>query len=332
MPTDRFYRLAFFAAWSTGIIACGDDAAALDETDTVDSGFTNDGDSTAGTSVDDTGGTTSGGAVETFGEGDVRGILTFAFYPDDPVTRTDLVGLAGAWRPESLGFDEVDDFFGVYALQTTFPPPPSGDDELVQNAVPTPFDWGRPDDWLRAGNGMKLVSGDTEALACLLMVGGEYPVYVASHSMLHPEGCQPDVASWLPDTAYDIVLYGGDLFETNVLYEQVHTPPAFDVSAPDIGHFNLHVPLGEPLQVAWTDNGNPGNRVVIRMSDMFGRMFTVNAVDDGSYAIAAAAMAELAPGPVTLTIAREQIDLVPFTEGVVKVVTRYEHWGYLELR
>jgi hypothetical protein len=164
------------------------------------------------------------------------------------------------------------------------------------------------------------------------MVGGDYPIYVASHSSLQAETCRPDVSTWRPDTAYDIVLYGGELFETNLLHEQVHTPPAFEVSAPDIGHFNLAVPLGTDLPVSWTDNGNPDNRVVIRMSDMFGRMFTVNAVDDGHYVIPGAALAELAAGPATLTVAREQIDLVPFTDGVIKVVTRHEHWGYLDLR
>ena len=332
-PSQRFFAAVFTLVAS----GCGDDHGPhADETDTADSGFTGGAveDSSSGT-TESPGEETSGagpGHVDTFGEGDVHGILTFTLYPADPVTRVDSVGLAGAWRDVSLGFDDVDDFFAVFALQTTFPPPPSGEDELVQNAVPAPFDWGRSDDWLLAGNGMKLVSGDVEALACLLMIGGDYPIYVASHSSLQAESCRPNVASWLPDTAYDIVLYGGELFETNVLHEQVHTPPAFDVSAPDLERFNLPVARDAGLNVVWTDNGNPSNRVVIRMSDTFGRMFTVHAADDGDYTVPASAMAELAAGPATLTIAREQIDFVPFTDGVVKVVTRYEHWGYLELR
>lgn len=327
---------ATFVVLLAGSTACGDDGpSGTDETDTADSGFTSGRETSVDpdTTDDDDDTSTGGpGGVETFGEGDLRGILTFTFYPEDPVTRSDFVGLAGAWRDASRGFDEVDDFFAVYGLQTTFPPPPAEEDELAQNAVPAPFDWGSADDWLLAGNGMKLVTGDVEALACLLMVGGDYPIYVASHSSLVADDCRPDVSTWLPDASYDVVFYGGELFETNVLHDQVHTPPAFEVSAPDIGRFNLEVPIDSDLEVAWSDNGNPGNRVVIRMSDMFGRMFTVNAADDGSYAIPASAMAELSPGPVTLTVAREQVDLVPFTEGVVKVVTRYEHWGYLELR
>lgn len=321
--------VALLVGLLTGLSACGDDggsASGTDATDAADSGFTG-GATTAAT----TAGTGSDDGIDTWGEGELRGILTFTFYPDDPVTASDFVGMAGAWRDVSVGFEDVDDFFAVYGLQANFPPPPEGEDELVQNEVPPPFDWGEPEDWILAGNGMKLVSGDTDALACLLLVGGEYPVYVSTDSSLQPEGCQPDVADWMPDTRYDLVVYGGDRFETNVLTQEVHTPPALDVSAPDISRFNLQVPIDQDLEIAWSDNGNPSNRLIIRMSDMFGRMFTVHAVDDGSYDIPASAMAALAPGPVTLTIAREQIDAVPFTHGGVKVVTRYEHWGYLEL-
>jgi hypothetical protein len=329
VPRPLDWRSApWLAPCLVGALACGDDdqtPTGLDDTDTADSGFTS---ANYDTDAPDTNGSVD---QDPLGEGDLRGILTFTFYPPDAATGTGHVGLAGAWRDEARDFDEVDDFFAVYALQTTFPPPPSEPDDLSHDAVPTPFDWGRPDDWRRAGNGMKLVTDEVEAVACLLMVSGEYPVYVASHSSLHPEGCEPDLATWQPDTTYDVVLYGGELFETNVLVDRVRTPAAFEVSAPALDVFNLRVPRDEPLEVRWSDNGNSGNRLVIRMMDVFGRMFTVNAVDDGSYAIPTAAMTELAAGPVTITIAREQVDLVPFTDGVVKVVTRYEHWGYLDL-
>jgi hypothetical protein len=315
---------------ATATLACGDDGggSAADET-SGGSGFTGG----AETSESTGGASSSGDGVETFGEGSLRAILTFTYYPDDPVTDADFVGIAGAWRDAEIGVDDIDDFFALYGLQTTFPIPPAGADELEHNEVPPPFDWGQPEDWLLAGNGMKLVGpeGSVEALACLLMVGDEFPIYVATDSMLQPEGCAPDVAQWLPDTAYDIVLYGGDLFETNVLHEQVHTPSALVVTAPDIGQFNLAVPQDQDLEVAWSDDGLEGNRVIIRMFDMFGRMFTIHAVDDGAYTISADALGELATGPVTLTVARENVDLFAFTDGGVKVVSRYEHWGYLEL-
>jgi hypothetical protein len=312
-------------------LACGsddDDHAAQTGTDTAASGFT------SGSTFVETGSDTdaSAGESDPLGEGDIRGILTFTFHPASPVTEADWVGVAGAWRDASMDFDEVDDFFAVVALQTTFPPPPVEEDELRHDGVPTAFDWGQADDWLRAGNAMKLVTGEVEAVACLLMLGDELPIYLASESSLQPEVCRPDPTTWLPDTSYDLVLYGGERFDTSVLPDRVHTPPALELLAPEIAHFGLAVSSDDALEIAWTDDGNPSNRIVIRMMDMFGRMFTIHAADDGHYEIPAAALRELAVGPATLTIAREQIDLVPFGDGVVKVVLRYEYWGALDLR
>ena len=33
----------------------------------------------------------------------------------------------------------------------------------------------------------------------------------------------------------------------------------------------------------------------------------------------------------TIIVARENVNVVPFTDGVVTVVTRWEQWGYVDL-
>ena len=353
--------VAVAALWSALILAgCGDDGTSADteDSDPSASGFTESDtmtsggpDSQTGTGTGDPSSTdTMGSGYDTLGEGDMRGILTFALYPADPVTNEDLVGMAGAWRNVDDELTEVDDFFALQGLDTAFPLPPTDADTLEQNGLLVAFDWGAPGDWLLAGNAMKLrVTGDTEDTqpqACLMYRGGEptieippqsgnfvpnYPVYAATNSTLQPEGCAPDPATWLEDTEYDIVLYGGDLFEDNSLAGQVHTPPGFEVISPDISVFQEPVDSTNDLTITWTSNGSPDDRVIIRGWDMFGRMFTANAADDGQYTISASDLQELDLGPMTLTIARENIEEVPFTDGLVKVVTRYERWGYLDL-
>lgn len=283
----------------------------------------------------------SGGPV--LGEGDLRGILTFARYGSDPLNDNDVVGFAGAWRTAERELVEVEDFFGVWGLDTPFPIPPAEPDTLEHNGLLGGFDWGLPVYWRLAGNAMALVHADTRAQACLLYRGGapevefagmtvpNYPIYASTNSSLQPAGCQPDAAQWIGDTAYDLVLYGGALFPTNVLRSRVHTPPTFEVAAPDFARFQARLSSEDDLTVRWTANGNPGNRVVLRARDMFGRMFTVHAADDGEYTIRAADLQELDPGPLTLMVARENLQYVPFTDGTVKVLTRYEQWGYFEL-
>jgi hypothetical protein len=283
---------------------------------------------------------------ETLGEGDLRGLLTFTLYPADALTSEDIVGMAGAWRDASLGFDEVDDFFGVYGLDTPFPLPPVDDDTIEHNELLADFDWGAPQDWLLAGNAMKLRLADAEALACLVYRGGEpelelppasgnfvpnYPMYASTLSTLQPQGCAPDPTTWRPDTYYDLVLYGGELFESNALVGQVHTPPAFELTAPDFAAFQEPVDIQADLELTWTGGLDSGGRLVIRAWDMFGRMMTARAADDGAFTIPASDLQVLEPGPMTITVARERLEDIPFTDGVVKVVTRYEHWGYFDL-
>jgi hypothetical protein len=285
---------------------------------------------------------------DTLGEGDLRGILTFTFYPQDAVTDQDIVGMAGAWPGDEQILDTVDDFFGVWGLETFFPPPPVDLDALQHDGFAVGFDWGSPTDWLLAGTAMKLALADDSgaAQACLLYLGGSpevefppnsgtmapnYPIYASTDSSLQPAGCMPEAMNWQPDADYDLVLYGGELFETNVLPARVHTPPAFEVSAPAFGEFQTPLDQSADLEVRWDGEGNPDDRIVIRVWDMFGRMFTVHATDDGSYTIAADALGQLDVGPATITVARERIEPVPFTDGVIKVVTRYERWGYFDL-
>ena len=72
-------------------------------------------------------------------------------------------------------------------------------------------------------------------------------------------------------------------------------------------------------------------RLVIRVFDMFGRMFTVHAADDGSYTIPANDLLALSAGPATLIVSREHLEEVAFTDGVVRVLSSYSQWGYIEL-
>lgn len=347
-PARRLLPLALVLA--TG---CGDDSGGSDPMiEDSESGFTGTSGSsspTGGPSGDtgssDGSGEGPGSGYDTLGEGDLRGTLSFTLYAPDAANPEPLLGMAGAWR--SVDDDiEVQDFFGVYGLATQWPAPPSGADTLEQNDVPATFDWGGPTQWLLAGNGMKLRNGDAEASACLLYYGGEpqiefppgsgtmvpnYPVYAATDSPNQPEGCAPDASTWEPETDYDIVLYGGDLFETNALVGQVRTPAALEVTAPNIDTFGLQLPIDEDLEVAWTGQGSDGTRLVIRVFDMFGRMFTVHAADDGSFTIPAADLQVLTAGPATLIVAREHLEDVPFTDGVVRVLSSYAQWGYIEL-
>lgn len=338
------------------LAGCGDDSGgSTEQVPDSDSGFTGtsngSSDPTGNPSGDPTGDTdtadaSGGSGYDTLGEGDYRGTLAFTLYAADAANPEPLLGMAGAWRNEDDDIEDVQDFFGVYGLGTQWPAPPIETETLEQNAVPGTFEWGGPTQWLLAGNGMKLSNGDTEATACLLYYGGapevefppgtgttvpNYPIYAATTSPNQPEGCTPDPAAWQPSTEYDIVLYGGDLFETNALVGQVHTPDALEVTGPDITTFGLQVPIDQDLEITWTGEAGGNTRLVIRMYDMFGRMFTVNAADDGSFTIPADDLLVLTAGPATLIVAREHLEEVPFTDGVVRVLTSYAQWGYLEL-
>ena len=352
------WRGSAVALW---LAACGDDGGAPAVDTEVASGFeqsesgsesaTESDPTTVTTSTNPTSGPTTTSdppttGYDTLGEGPLRGTLAFVYFAPDSLNEDAIVGMAGAWRDESIGFDGVYDFFSIYGLGMNFPAPPADEDVLEHNDIPSDFEWGAPGDWLLAGTAMKLRLPDAAAHACLLYRGGtaeielppgsgmffpNYPIYAATQSGNQPGECRPDASTWIPDTDYDIVLYGGDLFETNSLMAQVHTPSDLEVTAPDLAQFQLPIDLQEGLEIAWSGDGLAGNRIVIRVFDVFGRMFTIHAADDGSYTIPAADLGVLSAGPGTIIVARENVNVVPFTDGVVTVVTRWEQWGYVDL-
>jgi hypothetical protein len=351
-------RLLCAVAVAPGLVACGDNGGGSSAETEVGSGFdgslteagpgseTMDADSEPTSGPTATGDPTLTEGSDTYGDGPLRGTLAFVYFAADALNDEPMVGMAGAWRDESLGFEDVHDFFAVYGLGMNLPTPPADADTLEHNDIPAAFEWGAPGDWLLAGTAMKLRLPDAAAHACLLYRGGtpevelppgsgmlypNYPVYAATDSSNQPEECRPDPSAWIPDTDYDIVLYGGDLFADNSLQAQVHTPSALEVTAPDVAQFQLPVDTTRNLEVSWTGDGLAGNRIIIRVFDTFGRMFTIHAADDGNYTIPADALAMLSAGPGTVVVARENVDEVPFTDGVVSVVTRWEQWAYVDL-
>ncbi len=328
MPRSRFRprlapcRLAAIASLVVPLGCSGDDGQAS-------------GTGTGGPTGTDTGtavgssdtGTASGGNT-TGGSDEVGGLLTFTYYLPDASDPEPALGFAAGLR--AGGIVGIADFYAVYALQRTFPAPPEDPDTVVDDAIPVPFDWGSPDDWVAAGNGIKLSAGDTEALACLLQVDGEYPVYAAEASDLLDPSCAPDPSAFLPETTYALVVYGGGAFEDVRLDGIVSTPPLIEVTEPDLSTYNRPLDLSQDLAVAWTA-GDGTDRIVIRVFDQFGRTITAHAADDGAFTIPAADLASLSVGPGFVTVARERTARAPLPVGTLDVVTRTELWGYVDL-
>jgi hypothetical protein len=103
------------------------------------------------------------------------------------------------------------------------------------------------------------------------------------------------------------------------------------MDAPDFETFNAEIDQGDGLDIEWSGDGGSRDRMIIRVWDDQGRMFTINATDDGEYEIPADALAVLEPGPITISVARERVERIPFPQGGVKSVTRYERRGYFDL-
>jgi len=265
-------------------------------------------------------------------EGEIRAVLTVTFTPQNSLSGGDVLGMAGGYRIAEVGWVGSEDLYSPVAYQLAFPTPPETADTLLP-AEPVPvFEWGDDEDWLLAGNGMKLRGGEDgpEILACLL-TSGDYPLYRTSTAMGVPAECAPDSASWSPATTYDVVLYGGELFEDNVLLERITTPPALSVTAPDLSVFNAGVPQDQDLAIAWSAGDDPEARIIIRVIDDNDNVITVHAADDGDYVIPAAELGALVTGPLDLSIARERTDRVQFTDGGLTVLSRTEHWGFFDL-
>lgn len=269
-------------------------------------------------------------------QGELRAVLTVTFTAAHPLSDGDAVGMAGGYRIEEVGWDGREDLYSPVAYQLAFEAPPETPDTLV-SAAPVPvFDWGLIDDWRTAGNGMKLRQGEggPELLACLVPAGnvtGTYPVYRSSGAAGVAAECQPSPGSWAASTVYDVVLYGGELFEDNVLPERVTTPPALVVTAPDLSTFDAPLPVDQDLSITWEAGDDPEARVIIRVIDQNANAITVHAADDGDFTIPSAELAGLTLGPVDLVIARERSDRVQFTNGGLTVLSRYERWGFFDL-
>ncbi|MEX1368743.1 MAG: hypothetical protein AB1Z98_36785, partial [Nannocystaceae bacterium] len=222
------------------------------------------------------------------------------------------------------------------AYQLAFPAPPEQPDTLVP-AQPIPvFDWGSMDDWRQAGNGMKLRlgTGGAELLACLLPTGnitGTFPLYRSSAAFGVAPECDPDPASWMPSTAYNVVLFGGELFEDVSLSNQVLTPAALVVTAPSLDAFDAPLAADQDLALSWEAGDDPEARIIIRIVDVDANVITVHAADDGSFTIPSTELSALTLGPIDLIVARERTDRVQFSDGGLTVLGRYERWGFFDL-
>ncbi len=250
------------------------------------------------------------------------GLLTFTLYPADASGSPEQLGIAGAWR---TGEFTTDDFFAVRALSSFFPRAPATDDTL-EHSGPGVYDWGFGDSWVGLGNGMRLGS----AVACLQVYKDRFPLYLGDDADNLDPACAPDPAAWQPATAHDLVVYGNDEYPDETR-QDVRTPAALSVTAPDVTAFNFPVDVSQDLAVTWDANGEDGDIVVIRMWDQFGELLTVRAVDDGSYAIPKDALAELSLGAATLTVTREHITELGLPAGRLRVVARHEVWAYPDL-
>lgn len=346
----RLARLALFVAPSIALAGCPSDEPSAD-TEPMASGFAPE-DSTGQESHDDTTPapttaepTTAGPttAEPTTSEpwdgtayvGEIIGILTVTFTPANAHVDHDVVGLAGAYRNAEVGWDDTLDLYSPLAYLLAFPPPPDDLDTLVPAAPVPVFDWGDDEDWLAAGNGMKLrqSGGGPQLLACLLAAGnqGQYPVYRSSAAMGVAAACNPEASAWSSATTYDVVAYGGDLFEDNTLPDRVTTPPELVVTAPDLGGFEAPLAADEDLVITWEAGDDPDARIVIRVVDADTNVITVTADDDGEFSIPAAELGALTLGPLDLLVARERTDRVQLTAGGLTVLTRFERWGFFDL-
>lgn len=344
MPSNR-RTLRFLPCLALLLGGCDESESEEFTFDDQTSGFLDPMDGDAST---DAGESTSGEPGSTTGNpepvaDELRGVLSFSLYPPDAQSPTASLGVAGAWRDIEQPLEGVDDFYSIWGLSLVLPAPPTTSDTLEHNGLLSGFDWGNPYDWQLAGTAMKLQTEEHSALACLLYLGGSptveigdntypnYPVYGATFSALQPDECHPDPAAWSPDTSYDLVLYGGEQFPDNILAGRVHTPADFELAEPDVSVFQAALETNEPLTIRWSGDGNPEDRIVIRMIDMFNRTFTILADDDGEYTIAADDLQVLDEGPVILIVARERLETFTFSHGQITVTTRLERRGYLNL-
>lgn len=269
-------------------------------------------------------------------EGSIHAMLQFTYSPAHALRGDDVVGIAGGYRTAEASW-AVEDFYSPTQYLLAFPDAPSAPDSTAVDAMLPAFDYGVPGDWIEAGNGMLLTRSDgmgsvTGCLRNIDIVDADgttsVPIYVSGK--VGDNQCSGHASVWEPSTLFDVVLYGGDAFGDNTLSERVMTPPALEVTSPNLDMVRATIPAGSPLSFAW-DASEVDTRVVIRVVDSAGAVISAHAIDDGSFAIPAADLQMLQPGPIDLVIARERSDRMLFSDGGITVVSRYERWGFFEL-
>lgn len=302
--------------WVLALLACGGDRGGGSDGTTGD---------TTGDTTDATEGTTSptGGTTDAPVVGDKFGLLNFTYYPATASGLPEALGMAGAWRTEPF---TTEDFFAAQAWSLSLPPAPATPDTVENHAIPAPYDWGLPDTWVTAGNALKLRHGQ-ESIACLLSVQDTYPVYLSDDAAFFDPACAPDPARWVAAADYDLIAFGGELADDVILPARITTPPTLALTSPDVSASLFPLDRAAGLALAWEPGDDPDARVVVRLIDTFGQTLSAHALDDGAFTIPAEELADLAPGPATLTVARERLSDVGTPVGVLRVILRYEIWA-----
>ena len=278
-------------------------------------------------------GTSESGDTE--GAGELHALLTLVHRAPHALDDVGAVGLAGGYRTTEAGWDSSDDLYSPVGYQLALPVLPELDSTSADGPIPA-FAWGSTSDWILAGNGMKLaVPEGPEVLACLTAFEATvanpdgYPVYVTNATQ--DDACVPAVDAFVPETTYDLVLYGGEAFADNVLPRRVTTPAALEVTSPDTTVYGLQVDTMRDLAIAWTPGEDPDATIEIRLIDADGVLVSAHASDDGTFAVPSADLQTLAPGPLDVLVARRRSEEVAFSEGTVTVMMRSEQWGFFDL-
>ncbi len=276
--------------------------------------------------------TTQGGSssMDVSGLPRIDGLLTFTRYEPEGDPERAFVGLAGAWRNDEF---PTDDLYAVVALEQTFPSPPELLDSFENNHIPMPFEWGDAKQWVELGNAVKLTaSGAPAGLACLSRVGTlhKFPVYLASQAPGFDSACAPRLDAWVESGSYELVLYGGDVFDNVVQPDAVPGVARIEVLVPALGS-DVTIDRELELELAWSSDDDDQDRVVFRAWDQYGSMVTANVHDDGNFVFPLGALAELSPGPGWFSLARERSEDVGFPHGMLRAVVRHEVRAKLEI-
>lgn len=298
--------------------ACGDDGAGEVGTDGATTGGSGGG--TTGEATNKASDVTGDPGYDV---GPNFGLLNFTFYPATAAGLPEELGMAGVWRTAAL---TTEDFYAVQAWSMHLPPPPTDPDTAVYDEIPIPYEWGKADTWVAAGNALKLRTGDAEAAACLFKVEETFPIYYSDDAESFDPACAPDPTRFVPDADYDLVAFGGDAWDDVIVEAATRTPAALTVTSPDVSTSLVPLDRAKGLALAWQVDA-PADRVVVRVIDVFGQLVSATAADDGEFTIPADLLNKLTPGPATLTIAREVVRDVPLPTGILRVVARYEVWA-----